>query len=272
MRIIFLIGLIICVSQGIYSQLSLGLINSNYSGSNGLIINPSSMANTRLKSDITLFSVSAFAENNYLYFPSKQSSFIKLFNGDYDFHFFPKPYGEGERNVYSYYQDKSLKNIFGSVRIIGPSVMFSIHDHVFAVRTGFRAMSSTRRLPYDMANFSYYGMDFDPQQNIYYVHDNYDMASMAWWEVSFSYATVFKRSHNNHWSAGISIGPVFGYSGAYLTGGDTRYIAYNDSILNVEMLDAELGISLPVDYEDDVVDFLNPLIRGYGWGMDVGIT
>jgi hypothetical protein len=266
------IGLIMCISLDTYSQMAIGLVTGNYAGSTGTFMNPSSMANSKLKSDINILAINVFAENNYLYFPSRESSLIKLFNGVYDFHFFPKPYGTGERNVYTYYQDRSLKNIFGNIRVIGPSYMFSYNDHVFAVTTGFRVMSSTRRLPYDMANFSFYGMDFKPQQNIYFVRNNYDMASMAWWELKFSYATVLKRSHSSLWSAGISIGPVFSHSGAYLHGGDTRYIAYNDSTLNVELLNAEFGISLPVDYDDDDVDFVDPLIRGIGWGMDLGFT
>lgn len=255
-----------------YGQLSLGLINGNHSGTPGTIINPSSMANSRLKADITLFAANGFLNNNYFYLPSGQATVGSLISGGYEFPFFPKPYGKGERNVYTYYEDKSLKNIFVQGRVLGPSAMFAYNEHVFAVRTGARVVSSTRRLPYDMANFSYYGMDFKPQHNIYYVRDNYDMASMAWWEISFSYATVFSRSHQNHWSAGISAGPVFGHSGAYVTGNDTRYIAYNDSILNVELLDAELGFALPVDYNNDQVDLRNPLIRGLGWGMDIGIT
>ena len=126
MKRLFWIALIICISHEIYSQMALGLVNGNYAGSNGIMINPSSMADTKLKSDINLLSVSAFVENNYLYFPSRESSIIKLFNGVYDFHFIPKPYGTGERKVYAYYQDKSNKNIFVNTRMIGPSVMFSL--------------------------------------------------------------------------------------------------------------------------------------------------
>ena len=133
-------------------------------------------------------------------------------------------------------------------------------------------MSSTRRLPYDLANFSYYGLDFEPQHNVGYERDNYDMASMAWWEVSFSYATVLKRSHTSLWSAGISVGPAFGNSGAYMSGGQTQYIAYNDSVLNIQILNAELGVCLPVDYDDNDVDIFNSMIRGLGWGMDLGFT
>jgi hypothetical protein len=63
-----------------------------------------------------------------------------------------------------------------------------------------------------------------------------------------------------------------GYCGAYLTGNDTRYIAYNDSILNVEQLDAELGIALPFDYTQHDIEFQEPYIRGIGLGADVGIV
>jgi hypothetical protein len=274
MKSLFWIGLMLCFPYEIYSQLALGLVNGNYAGSTGAVINPSSLANTRLKSDINLLSASAFVENNYLYFPSRESSIIKLFNGAYDYHFFPKPYGHGDRRVYSYYEDKSLKNIFVNTRMIGPSIMFSCKDNVFAIRTGYRVMSSTRRLPYDLANFSYYGLDFKPQHNVTYERDNYDMASMAWWEVNLSYATVIKRSSRSLWSAGISVGPAFANSGAYLSGGRTKYIAYNDSILNVQMLNAEFGVSLPMDYNDNDndIDIFNYMTRGLGWGMDIGFT
>jgi hypothetical protein len=272
MKKVLLLALMVCFSQGIFSQYSLGLVSSNYSGLAGSLINPSSMANTRLSADINLFSAHGFVENNYLYFPSRQSSFIKLVNGAYDYHLFPKPYGTGNRSIYSYYNDKSLKNYFVNTRIMGPSVMVAIRDHIIGIRTGFRIMSSTRRLPYDIANFSYYGMDFRPQQNTYFVGDNYDMSAMAWWELSFSYATVFHRGKNNLLSAGVSVGPLFGHSGAYASGGDTRYIVYNERVLNVEQFSGEFGIAVPVDYNTNEFDIYHPIARGYGWGMDLGIT
>jgi hypothetical protein len=253
-------------------QQSVGLVAGNYAGSNGNVLNPALMANSWLKADISLFSAAVFAENNYFYLPANEAGMLKLVRGIYEFPYFAKPYGKGERNVYSYYDDKSRKNILVNGRITGPSAMFSHHDHVFSVRTGARAVSSTRRLPYDIANFSYYGMDFKPQQNVYYVRSDYNMASMAWYEITLSYATIFKRSHNNHWSVGVSAGPRLGYSGAYITGYDTRYIAYNDSILNVEQLDAELGIALPFDYNEHDIEFQEPYIRGIGLGADVGIV
>lgn len=272
MKKVIWIGLLVCFSQGIFAQLSLGLVNSNYSGISGGLINPSSMINSKLSADINLFAAHGFVENNYLYFPSRQASLVRLLNGAYDYQLFPKPFGSGNRYVYSYYNDKSLKNAYVNTRVMGPSFMIAFQDHLVGVRTGARAMSSTRRLPYDMANFSYYTMDFKPQHNTYFVRDNYDMSTMAWYEVMVSYATVFNRGKSNLWSAGISVGPLFGYSGAYITGGDTRYMVYNADVINVEQLNCEFGMSLPVDYHNNEIDYLNPAIRGFGWGMDLGIT
>ena len=253
-------------------QERLGMVTGNFSGSAGVSINPASIANSRIRIDYGLFSVHSFVENNYFYLPAEQASFIKIIDGTYRFPFFAKPYGEGSRNVYSYYMDPSDKDIFVNTRIDGPSAMFGLNDHIFAVHSSFRVVSSTRRLPYDIANFSYYAMDFYPQHNIYYQRENYAMASMAWWEIGFSYATILARPFRSLWSAGITLNWVGGYSGAYVDGRQTDYIVYNDSILNVDYLDGELGLSLPVDYQTDEVDFSERMIRGTGLGVDLGIT
>jgi hypothetical protein len=272
MKRLFWICFLFIITEGAFAQLSLGQVTSNYSGIGGSTVNPAFMANTKLRADINIFSAHNFVENNYFYFPSHQSSLFKMANGAYEFELFPKPYGKGNRYVHTYYNDKSLKNVMLESRIIGPSLMVAVGEHMFAIRTGFRFMSSTRRLPYDMANFSYYTMDFKPQHNTYFVRDNYDMASMAWWEVGFSYAKVLMRGKSNHISAGITVSPLFGYSGAYVTGGDTRYIVYNDDVLNVEQLTGEFGFSLPIDYQTDNINLMHPMVRGYGMGIDLGVS
>jgi hypothetical protein len=265
-------ALLLLVISGASGQERLGLVTGNYSGSAGVSINPSSIANSKIRVDYGLFGVHSFVENNYFYLPAQRAGFFKIINGSYEFPYFAKPYGEGDRNVYSYYMDPSDKNIYVNTRIDGPSAMFGLNDHIFALHSSFRVISSTRNLPYDIANFAYYAMDFYPQHNIYYERENYGMATMGWWELGFTYATVLARPFRNHWSAGITVNWMGGYSGAYIEGRQTDYIAYNDSILNVDYLDAELGFSLPMDYNTDVVDLNDRMLRGSGMGIDIGIT
>jgi hypothetical protein len=140
------------------------------------------------------------------------------------------------------------------------------------MHAGYRIASSTRRLPYDIANFSYYGLDFYPQHNIEYDRSNYDMASLAWWDLGVTYATYFGDGDYTTWSAGITANYLLGYAATYVTGDQTNYIAYNDSILNVINLDGELGLSLPVNYETDETDYTEDLTRGHGFGFDLGVS
>jgi hypothetical protein len=271
-RYVKLLLLLLLLSPGLIAQERLGLVNSNYSGSAGISINPASIANSKIRVDYGLFTIHSFLENNYFYLPAQQGGLFRVLNGSYDFPYFDKPYGEGSRNVYSYYMDPSNKNIYANTRIDGPSVMFGLDDHIIAVHSSMRVASSTRRLPYDIANFSYYAMDFYPQHNIYYERDNYAMASMGWYEVGVTYATVLARPFKTLWSGGITLNWVGGYGGAYVEGRETDYIVYNDSILNVDYLDAELGFSLPVNYETDQVRLFNNMLRGNGFSADLGIT
>jgi hypothetical protein len=45
----------------------------------------------------------------------------------------------------------------------------------------------------------------------------------------------------------------------------------NDSTIDVKNLDAEIGVSIPVNYNVNTAN-TNPLIKGKGFGMDVGVT
>jgi hypothetical protein len=253
-------------------QEMLGFVNSNYSGSQGVSVNPSYMANSKLRADISLFTFNSFVDNNYFYLPAGEASFFSVITGKYEFPYFDKPYGRGERNVHSYYLDPADKDFYVNTRLNGPSVMFGLNDHFISVHTSYRMVGSMRRVPYDIANFSYYAMDYYPQHNIYYERSNYNMAAMGWWEMGISYATVLARPFHTLWSAGITVNFMAGYSGAYVNGNQTNYIVYNDSIINVDYLDAELGFSLPMDYQTNEVDLFHNLIRGTGMGVDIGIN
>ncbi len=254
------------------AQEMLSLVNSNYAGSSGISLNPSSTANTKLKFDINIGTAHFFEQNNYFYLPNNEAGAFKLMTGSYEFPLRPKPFGPGNRNVQAYDKDHRPKNVYLNLRITGPSAMFSYRDNVFTIHTAFRTIASTRNVPYDMANFSYYTLDYYPQHNIFYIRDDYRTASMAFWELGFSYATIIKRDVRNLWSAGISYNRLFGYSGAYLSGGSTSYIAYNDSILSAVNFNAEFGMALPVNYENDEVDFSHDIFKGSGAGIDIGFT
>lgn len=264
--------LFVLTANNLSGQDMLGLTTGNYAGSNSIYLNPAFIANNRVKMDINLISVGAFLQNNYLYLPKKEATFLSILNGEYNFPYHSKPFGKGDRNIYSYYADNSKKHIYANERIAGPSVLMRYGDHSFVIHTGARLVSSTNRLPYDMANFMFYSMDFKPQHNVNFVRDNYNMAMISWGEVGITYGSVIKRSSQSHWSVGVTVNKMFANSGSYVNGGYTDYIAYNDSILRVNNLTAEVGYAIPYDYDENQAHFTDNLVRGGGWSMDIGVS
>jgi hypothetical protein len=250
----------------------LGIVAGNYAGSNGIYLNPSSIANDKIRWDLNIVTADVFLFNDYFYLPKKKANFFNVISGEYDFPYYDKPHGTGERNIYTYYKDKSPKHIFSNVRVIGPSAMFRFEkDHSFAVHTAFRSISSTD-MPYDMANFMFHTMDFDPQHNIRYERDNYHASAVAFCELGVTYANVIRRTGRHHWSGGITMNYLFAHAGGYYSGGYTDYVVYNDSILNVNELNGEYGVAMPVDYTSDDPKWFEEPIKGSGFGVDIGFT
>ena len=254
------------------SQEMTGIVTGNYSGSNSIYMNPSLIANSHVNWDLNLFTGHVFLENNYFYLPGGETNIPEVIKGEYSFPLYPKPYGYGDRNVHTYYKDPSLKQINTNIRMVGPSFMFRHKDHAFAFHLNTRVITTLDDLPYDMANFAYFGSDFYPQHNINYRRDDYEMAALAFMEAGLSYATVLRRSGYSHWSAGITVNRIIANSGAYISGGFTDYILYNDSIMNVDDWNIEMGLSLPMDYHASEPRYVDDLVRGNGWGADIGVT
>ncbi|MBK6643971.1 MAG: hypothetical protein IPG39_23475 [Bacteroidetes bacterium] len=67
---------VICLTSNVYSQDMLGIRGSNYSGLQGLGINPASIHTSRLDIDINLFTIGVTAENDFIYIPKDKLKFF----------------------------------------------------------------------------------------------------------------------------------------------------------------------------------------------------
>ncbi|HRY32170.1 MAG TPA: DUF5723 family protein [Bacteroidales bacterium] len=255
------------------SQEMTGLTTSNYSGINTLMLNPALMINSRLYCDIHLLSGGAFFENNYMYLADGEYAFSDLFKKEYQL----VDYGMSpdKLTLYDYYGgnfDDVLKKVFLNTRINGPGLMFSYQDHAFALTTSFRNMLSIKDVPFHVAKFCYEGIDWPLQQDIRYQTGAFDMAQMSWAEVGFSYAYRFAYTPESQMSAGITIKKVLGFTAVYLDCRNADYMVPDDSTLIVYNIDAEAGISVPIDRDTNQVSIAENIFRGRGWGFDLGFV
>jgi len=252
-------------------QEMLGTTLGNYSGVNGAQLNPSALHNAKTYLDVQFLGADAFIQNYFLFIDKKDYRFSNFFKAGYEWPTHPEDYGTEERMFY-YYKNSRPKNIFINLRINGPGAMLIWKRHAFAIHTGVRSVLSFHNLPYDLANFTYLGLNYRPQQNINYIDNKpFRISGMAWGEIGISYAcNVYQRGFDKL-SAGISVKRLFGITGMYLNSRQLDYIVIDDSTVNVRNLDAEIGMALPVSYESNSLNMDN-LFKGGGFSFDLGVT
>jgi len=261
--ILFFLVLIILHASG---QEMLGLMSSNYAGINCININPSRMVSSKLYMDYNLFNFNFFAQNDYHYIHREDINPFNWLSGG--------PYPEYGRfssftDIYRNGEPKSGEIV---LRMNGPAALLVHGKHAYGFQTGFRMYTTFSNLEQDIANFLYETIDYKPQFNTRYTHDdNQRVGHMSWFEFDFSYAYNFYRFKWEYWSAGLTIKPLLGYSGLYANLYNIDYIVYNDSLADVFDSNFDYAYSAPISYNNN--DYPEgPFIRGFGFGVDLGIT
>jgi hypothetical protein len=264
---IILLALIILSATSIQSQDMLGVVSSDYSGVSRSFINPASMMNSRKYFDLLLVSGDIFAQNNYLYVPGKDYSLIKLRYLD-----FPT-YPESGQMFLDDYANRQDKYAFANLRLTGPSAMLIMNRQGFAIHNSFRSITSVNALPYDIAKFMLEGLDFAPQQNVRYTHDNsYTVGSMSWVELGLTYARTLYKQGDINVSIGATAKRLWAYHGVIVNSTGTDYMTPDSDTLVIYKLNATGGMSAPVNYGDNEFTGLQNPVRGKGFAFDLGVS
>lgn len=197
--------------------------------------------------------------------------FSNFFKAGYQWPMHDEYYGT-EQRIFYHYSNERAKNAFVQTRLDGPGAMLIWGHHAFALTTAFRTIASLDNVPYELANFMYLGLNYRPQHNIRYVdYGPIRGSGMSWGEIGLSYSNTFYARGFDVLSAGISVRRLLGLGGMYVNIKEMDYIVPNDSSVDIRNFDGELGLSLPVDYTTNTVN-TSPLIKGGGFGFDVGVT
>lgn len=262
---IVVVLLFVLINSNVVGQELLGVTLGNYSGTAGLLVNPARMTTNKVYLDINLVTADFFFRNNFAYLPKEDFVIWDLFDKDYQL----PTYGEENRNIKNY-ENQDLKNATINVRALGPSAMLQVGDHAFGLTTGVRYFTSGNRLPWDIVEISYYGLDYTPLHNIEFDDYDFDFSTSAWMEIGLSYAYNIIKSYDQQLTVGMSIKKLWGYSGGYLETNNVNYIVVNDSTINIKNLNAEVGFSLPIDYDNNDLIMIGPTFKGSGLGIDIG--
>jgi Family of unknown function (DUF5723) len=263
-----MIVLILCLVKGLfpYAQQDLGIRNSNYAGIQGSLLNPSSIADSKLKWDVNIISVGEVFDNTFLFAPKNSLPFFgvnRIIKGSIDENLFYTHYNPEDPN--------KLYNVTFSAEVLGPSFFIKVaKKHVIGFTIAERSYSNIKNIPGNLAQnaFSYF---LEPDLWNTTFHDSTSRVNaMNWISYGFHYATVLYNKGKSELKAGINLNYLQGIAAAYTKNtnitykiNDTSNIIFSNSSLDYGRTDIDTYKKIS-NYGD--------LNHGHGFGADIGFT
>jgi hypothetical protein len=231
------------ISSHLYAQEEIGYTASNYSGAQGLFLNPAKGCDSKLFLDINLVGLDLFVHNNFVFY-------------DRENFFLWKNIKTGFPDL-TFNEKASAKRAQVLLNITGPSIHLSVGKHSFGLITRARSYTSAKiELP--MAIHIIEGFKYGPQLAKRYNLENNFVNSLTWLEYGLHYGYIFSQSKRTQISAAATI--------RYLTGINT--IGVDAKTLNYEVRDSLLLEFYK--FSGSIQQAIPSFGAGSGIGFDIG--
>jgi hypothetical protein len=247
------------------AQHDLGLWNGNYAGIQGSLLNPSSIAGSRLEWDVHFFSVNVDFANNFLYAPKSAVPFLgigRIIKGSIDENLFLTRYDPQNPN--------KLYNVTFSGLFLGPSFFVKIRKrHEIGLTTALRGMANIRNITGNAGQNAFDYLLSSSLWNTTFQDQSARVNAMGWAEYGLHYATVLYENGNDELKGGVTLKILQGMFAAYTKHTnltyrivDTTAIAYTNSSIDYGR----------TDFDDFRRRTFHNFDHGVGRGFDVGFT
>ena len=261
---IFLLSLLNVIFT--HAQQNLGIRNGNYAGVQTVGLNPSSIADSKLKWDINMFSLSTVYDNTFLYIPRDSLHIFGFKNIIYDI--------INEKQFYTHFNPQNPNELYQvtfSNEVLGPSFMMSVGKHAaIGFTTAQRTYGNINNIT---GHFGQNAFAYLQEQDLWNqtFHDSTTRVNaMGWLEYGLSYANLLYAEGKNKLKAGITLKYLQGIAGAYINHTNINYNIANANSFTFTNTSVDYGRT---DY-NSLIDGqgINDFINGHGWGGNVGVT
>ena len=242
--------LLLFTAPSAFAQSFFGSTVDNYAGVHSVLINPANAADSRMKLDINLFSVSTFVGNDFI---SIDLSDLSNLNDGFDFD------SDAEKTP------MDNNNFFGNVDILGPSALFNLNEKSsIALTTRARAFFNIHNIGgelYEVANS-------DDDVNSFNISMN-DMSGIvhAWGEFGVTYSRVVWEQDKHFLKAGATLKYLAGAGGVY--GFSPNLSANYNSTNDALATGGNLNYGYTSGFDSDEISFSD--VSG-GFGADLGVV
>jgi hypothetical protein len=260
MKKVVLFLLAIQGSVALLAQQNLGIRNSNYAGIQGALLNPSSIADSKLEWDVNALAVDEVFDNNFFYIPKNSLTFFgfnKIVKGIVNEDLF---YTEFDPN-----NPNKLYNLTFSTEVLGPSFFVKIlKKHVVGLTISDRSYANIKNIPGNVAQNAFAYLVEPDLWNTTFHDSTSRINSMNWLEYGVHYAAVLYSKGRDELKGGISLNYLQGVAAAY-----TNHSNYYYKIVDTSNI---IFTNTNIDYGRTDINTYQELNHGHGIGMDLGFT
>jgi outer membrane protein OmpA-like peptidoglycan-associated protein len=272
MKHYYLLLVLLLSFTAVSAQEMLGIANSNYAGTNGVYLNPSSMVSGRLRLDVNVLSGGLSLENNYIYQPQRKLKFFGL-KRIYD-NFGEDQKGKGftdEKNWDAKDLSRTYSGTFSSITRL-PSVLFRIKENYFHVALlNARSVFAATDIPAPLVKFVYedQGLAYSALQQKNLNFKEFRLDFVSWFESGITYGRPIIGKGEHFLSGAVTLKYLQGFYSAYIKSEDARIFLDSTGFTDTVTVDyADMSYGYSYNEDDDGLDF----IKGRGFGADIGFT
>jgi hypothetical protein len=287
MRKLALSFLMFSIFGSVYSQYPRGMVNSNYSGIEGVFFNPANLADSRAKVEFNVLSGYVDANNNHIEIETPYSQW-KALRGNLPDHYLDSNGVALYKNEYAKENlNGKRKYVFASAHVTGPSFMFNLKD-----RSGFAFANRTRvfahvaginedLLKIFLQDLDTTGADYVHLQNqkrhigARNTQSNFGVGASAFQEFDFSYARVLHDKKENFVKGGVTLKYLIGMGAAHIQVNDMDYELVEEDSIHIYAADLSVAYVNESYYENDELrlnDILGKNKLANGFGIDIGVV
>jgi hypothetical protein len=208
----------LCTSVA-HGQQNMGIATSNWSGIEGLYLNPANIADNREKFCIELVSVNAGVDNNLGYINSSGGLISAINSGS-------------TSNIFSYSNNNSFSLLAPYAQVHLPGFMMGLgHKNSIALTTSINGINQ-----FNNFNQSLYHTitdpDFTTNNNIDLTSNKFNYTAQLWSQIGLTYAGVLLDQGSSELKIGATVRYLggIGYIGLKGNNLDAHYRAGNDSL------------------------------------------
>ena len=246
------------------AQQASGLYFENYAGIHGVVRNPAFGQHGKLRWDVNLGSVNAYAQNNYGYV---SNSNLFSFLGQMDsLSLLDRQEQVTDPNAVgiAFYQNESSKRGLANIDIMGPSAWIKLNPVSIGLFTRMRLEGGVSQLPSQLGYYQFQDLTINDLQSIGQIHS----AAALWSEIGLNLSTD-QLLYDESISIGLSLKYLRGHEGTYAANtGDLTFTKLVNNEFDINQAVATLGYTSGIG--DTGARTMST--KGSGWAIDLGIS